>query len=74
VTPARRLAQELARLATGAPGGTKWPGWTAPGLPHQAVAIITFEGENVAAVGIDPSSARALLVDELLKRVGAMDG
>jgi hypothetical protein len=76
LTASRRLAQGLARLASTAPGGTKWPQWTAPGRPDQAVAIVGFEGENVCglAEGRDPEAARAALVDELLKRAGAVDG
>lgn len=66
-----RLANALARCATTAPGGTRWPRYQLP-REHRIYALIAFEDESVIAGGEDSAQARARLAEKLMHLAAAV--
>lgn len=73
-TAARLLAEGLARLATLAPGGTKWPGGLELPDEHHCYAVIGFAGYTFYAGAADVVEARERLADELLEEAEKIAG
>ncbi len=67
----RWLARELAHKATLAPGGTRWPGFTAP-TRHRCYAIIGLHlGGRLMGGGASPEAAYGALARALLRKARA---